>query len=69
MWSASGPQAGLSMAAIGSMSTGRPAARRKPVGAFIQPLTATTKIAEAAPESATSTPASQCQCGGTRFQP
>ena len=42
---------------------------RNPAGVFIHALANTTKIPEAAPDTATSTPASQCTRGGTRSQP
>ena len=38
----------------------RPSMVSKPVGAFIQALTVTTKIAEAAPLAATTNPAAKC---------
>ena len=57
------------MAAIGSTFTGRPFNISKPRGVFIQALAMTTKTAEAAPLTATITPAKTCARAEMRFQP
>ena len=57
------------MARIGSTFTNRPSTTSKPVGEFIHALAITTKIPERTPLAATTAPATQCNRGGTRFQP
>jgi hypothetical protein len=56
MWSASGNQAELNIAAMGLMSTAFPRSSQKRVGVFIQPLIETTMTADAAPASDTIVP-------------
>ena len=46
-----------------------PCSRRKPRGTFIQAFAVTMKNADAIPEIATGTPASQCARGDSRSQP
>ena len=64
-----GNAAGVAIAAIGSMSVNAPATSVKPTGVFIQAFAMTTKIPDAAPLIAISTPASRCARGGTFSQP
>ena len=60
---------GLSIPAIGSMLAICPPDIVTPVGVFIHAFTITTKIADAAPLIATSSPAVTCARGEMRFQP
>ena len=69
MCSACGNAAGLAMAATGSTFTARPSTSWKPVGAFIHAFAITTKIPEAAPLSATATPAPRCARAEMRSHP
>ena len=68
-WSTSWSANGVPMAAIGSMSTMRPASRAKPVGAFIHALAMMTKTAEAVPDAATTAPQAMCTRGPSFSQP
>ena len=70
MCSACWNAAGLRIAATGSIVAKPPAASRvNPVGAFIQAFTSTTNTADAAPLTATTTPAARCARGPTRSHP
>ena len=69
MCSVCGKAAGFRIAAIGSIWVNEPASIVNPVGVFIHAFAITTKTPEAAPLTATSTPASRCMRGGTRSQP
>ena len=69
MWMTCPGLAGFSMAAMGSTFVRRPSTTSKPVGAFIQALTITTKTADSTPLAATTMPASQCSTAGMRSQP
>jgi hypothetical protein len=60
---------GFSMPAIGSTPAIAPFCIVTPAGVVIQAFTITTKIAEAAPLTATIMPARRCARGGMRFQP
>jgi len=51
------------------MFTAFPPTSSNPVGCCIQALAETTRMAEAAPPSATGMPQSQCWRGVSRFQP
>jgi len=53
----------------GCTSTARPSASSKPLGWFIQPLTAMTNSDPATPASATGMPHRKCARAGSRSQP
>ena len=69
MCSVWGNAAGVPIAAMGSMLLKEPFASVKPVGVFIQAFAMTTKMPDAAPLSATRTPASRWARGDTLSQP
>ncbi len=69
MCSVCGRAAAFPIAAMGWTFTTWPATTSKPVGAFIHAFAITTKIPDAAPLTATATPAHWCARGDTRSHP
>ncbi len=70
MWMSSDHTKWLANSALsGSMSSTRPPTRRKPVGLFIQALTATTMNEPVSPVMMIGMPHSRCRRGDMRPQP
>ena len=69
MWMVWDRAAALPIAAIGSTLTARPFTSSNPAGAFIHAFAITTKMPDAAPLSATATPAQRCARDEIRSQP
>ncbi len=69
MWIVCDSAAAFPMAARGFTAVTRPATKVKPAGAFIHALAMTTNTPEAAPLTATATPAPRWARGEIRSQP